>query len=90
MKIEHQIFHDNRLKNIVDDALSFINSSDLYSLPLSSDFSGSGVYLLYYDGNHEVYRQIRELKVNNQSVPIYVGKAVPPGWRQVSKFWANE
>lgn len=82
MEIEHQIFHDNRLKKIVDDALSFISRSDFYPLPLSSDFLGSGVYLLYYDGTHEVYRQIRKLKVNNQRVPIYVGKAVPPGWRQ--------
>ena len=86
MDFAHQIFHDGRLKQIVDDALSFINRTDFYPLPLPSGFSGSGVYLLYYGGDHQVYRQIRELKVNNQRVPIYVGKAVPPGWRQGRNF----
>ena len=86
MEVEHQIFHDNRLKTIVDDALSFISGTDLYPMPLSSDFSGSGVYLLYYDGEHEVYRKLRELKIKKQMVPIYVGKAVPPGWRQGRNF----
>ncbi|MGC6517830.1 MAG: Eco29kI family restriction endonuclease [Candidatus Puniceispirillaceae bacterium] len=82
MEIERQVFNDDRLGEVINDALSFISRSDLYPLPLPSDFSGAGVYLLYYNGNHEVYGQIRGLKVNNQSMPIYVGKAVPPGWRQ--------
>ena len=40
------------------------------------DVQGPGIYALFYDGDHDAYRQI-----SGTSTPIYVGKAVPPGAR---------
>ena len=37
---------------------------------------GPGIYALYYDGQHDVYKAI-----SGNSKPIYVGKADPPGKR---------
>ncbi len=41
-------------------------------------FNGAGIYALYYAGNLDAYRSIAGPEAR---VPIYVGKAVPPGSR---------
>ena len=84
MRIESQIFYDSRLKKIIEDAILFVENTDYCPLSIS-EFVGSGVYLLYYEGSNELYAPIRKLKINNQRVPIYVGKAVPRGSRQGHK-----
>lgn len=48
-------------------------------LPPSVKFDGAGVYALYYTGNFPQYKKIYG---KNKDLPIYVGKAVLPGWRQ--------
>lgn len=40
-----------------------------------------GVYLLYYHGGHPLYKPISEANAEGCRMPIYVGKAVPPGTR---------
>lgn len=40
-------------------------------------FLGAGIYVLYYDGPHELYAPIA-----GTEMPIYVGKAVPKGARK--------
>ena len=45
-------------------------------LPPSETFEGAGVYTLHYTGDFSPYSDIEE------GVPIYVGKADPPGRRQ--------
>ena len=53
------------------------------SLPPPEQFTGAGIYTLYYTGKFPPYRKIVEKNVNNQwGAPIYVGKAVPPGTRK--------
>jgi hypothetical protein len=52
-------------------------------LPLSSDetFRGVGVYALYYLGSHPLYEALGKRNKLKCVQPIYVGKAVPAGWR---------
>ncbi len=49
------------------------------SLPPAETFAGGGVYALYYKGDFPLYKKIYNKK---KDLPIYVGKAVLPGWRQ--------
>lgn len=41
------------------------------------DFDGAGVYSIYYTGSFKPYEPI-----SGKDVPIYVGKAIPPGSRK--------
>lgn len=69
------------LTAIVDEAVRFFASTPLHTLPPPASFNGSGVYGLYYTGNYELYAPL--VAANRPAIdrPIYVGKAVPPGWR---------
>jgi len=51
------------------------------SLPPTERFNGGGVYALYYLGDYELYAPLSNLNKQFLQQPIYVGKAVPPGWR---------
>lgn len=51
--------------------------SELHPLGEIERFKGAGVYAIYYSGAFPAYAQIVA-----KGVPIYVGKAVPPGARQ--------
>jgi len=77
MKKEH-IFKSTSFKELINHAIAFLEGTPVESLPPSTRFSGSGVYVLYYFGNCKVYEGI----YGEPHLPIYVGKAVPPGWRQ--------
>jgi hypothetical protein len=50
-----------------------------YNLPLDHRFSGAGVYAFFYHGNAKIYANVRS---DDATWPIYVGKAVPPGGRK--------
>jgi hypothetical protein len=50
-------------------------------LPPPEKFPGSGVYAVFYFGDHPLYTRFRS---PDCSRPIYVGKAVPPGARKGS------
>lgn len=53
-------------------------------LPPSEKFKAAGVYAIYYQGSFEPYRPlaIRNRSNEGKDLPIYVGKAVPPGARK--------
>jgi hypothetical protein len=52
-------------------------------LPPEDDFSGAGIYALYYHGNYAPYRPVAaKNRGKNPTEPIHVGKAVPPGARK--------
>lgn len=48
-------------------------------IPPESSFEGPGVYALYYLGTFEPYRKLAQ---PDRQMPIYVGKAIPPGGRK--------
>ena len=72
------IFHSPRFQSVVEEAIEFFNNTPVHKLPPPIKFEGSGVYALYYSGDFELYARIAN---KNHNIPIYIGKAVPPGWR---------
>jgi Eco29kI restriction endonuclease len=50
-------------------------------LPPTIRFPGAGVYALYYIGDFEPYRAIAPPAREAGDIPIYVGRAAPPGGR---------
>lgn len=56
-------------------------SRELVSLPPASRFPGAGLYALYYVGDFGPYRAIAPPARETGDIPIYVGRAAPPGGR---------
>lgn len=78
---EH-VYRNDAFDELVKDAVRFFNGTPAHILPPQARFNGSGVYALYYTGPHAVYSVYAELNRLGYNHPIYVGKAVPRGWRQ--------
>ena len=76
--LDQHIFHSPAFQRIVDEAISFFAHTPVHSLPPPGPFSGCGVYGLYYAGSNTLYTEISDPSCLR---PIYVGKAVPTGWR---------
>lgn len=78
---EH-VYTNDAFTELLKDAIRFFNGTPVHQLPPPEAFVGTGVYALYYTGNNELYQKYAELNRLAYSHPIYVGKAVPKGWRQ--------
>ncbi|WP_310628040.1 Eco29kI family restriction endonuclease [Limnohabitans sp.] len=76
------VYHNEAFAELVKDAVRFFNGTPVHSLPPPERFLGTGVYALYYTGNNSLYKRYKELNRLSYDYPIYVGKAVPEGWRQ--------
>ena len=74
-------FRSSILQEIIHDAEVFFTRTPVSSLPPPERFEGGGVYALYYLGDFELYKPISLTTIEEESLPIYVGKAVPAGWR---------
>lgn len=81
-KREDHIFSNETFIELVKDAVRFLHGTPAQPVPPVEKFSGSGVYVLYYMGDFPPYSPIAELNRLAYQMPIYVGKAVPSGWRQ--------
>jgi Eco29kI restriction endonuclease. len=77
---QHRFFSP-KFRSVVDDAAKFFDMTPRIKLPPPSRFQGSGVYALYYSGDFSHYQALSDLFADGSEIPIYVGKAVPPGWR---------
>jgi len=75
------IFRSPKFQSVVNEAIEFFVKTPLHRLPPPNQFLGPGVYGLYYVGAYELYAKISELNRIACVQPIYLGKAVPPGWR---------
>jgi Eco29kI restriction endonuclease len=76
------IYRSEAFAELVKDAIRFFNGTPVHTLPTPETFLGTGVYALYYIGQNPLYKTYSELNRLAYSYPIYVGKAVPRGWRQ--------
>lgn len=79
---EKHVFHSPEFEEIIKDTIRFFNGTPVHKLPPPTRFSGTGVYALYYIGKNKYYSSLYELNRLAFAQPIYVGKAVPKGWRQ--------
>lgn len=75
-------FKSPEYRSVVSSAVSFYESTPIMKFPISEDFFGAGVYGLYYKGNYRLYSRYMEWNASKYRVPIYIGKAVPVGWRK--------
>lgn len=78
---EH-VYKNDAFAELVKDAVRFFNGTPVHALPPPESFLGTGVYAIYYTGKNPSYGKYAELNRLSYSYPIYVGKAVPKGWRQ--------
>ncbi|MGL5905838.1 MAG: Eco29kI family restriction endonuclease [Shewanella sp.] len=76
------VYRNDAFVELVKDAIRFFNGTPVHDLPPSENFVGSGVYALYYTGKNAFYSRYSEINRLSYDCPIYVGKAVPKGWRQ--------
>lgn len=80
-EVDAHIFVSAAFKSVVAEIEQFYQSTPTYPLPPTSRFAGAGVYGIYYTGPFEAYRPITAVENRELLLPIYIGKAVPPGWR---------
>ena len=78
---EH-VYRNEAFVELVKDAVRFFNGTPVHGLPLTQSFTGTGVYAIYYTGDFPPYAVYKKLNRLSYGFPIYVGKAVPKGWRQ--------
>ena len=79
---EKHTYKSNAFDEIIKDTIRFFNGTPVHTLPPPTRFQGTGVYALYYIGKSNYYKPLYEINRMEFSQPIYVGKAVPRGWRQ--------
>lgn len=76
------VYKNDAFVELVKDAVRFFNGTPVQTLPPSESFLGTGVYAIYYIGDNTLYKKYSDLNRLSYDFPIYVGKAVPSGWRQ--------
>lgn len=76
---EPKPFNPLEKRNLAESIVEALEKADAQALP-PSRFVGAGVYVLYYGGPFELYKRVGGSD-KGWRVPIYVGKAVPPGGR---------
>lgn len=75
------VFKSPQVHAVINEAIEFLKQTPAYQLPPPESFIGTGVYSLYYLGNFKLYSKIACVSIAECIQPIYVGKAVPKGWR---------
>jgi len=89
INIEAHIYRAPTFQNMVSEAIAFFNETPVIRLPPDDKFNGAGVYAIYYRGDFQLYLPLSEKNKNTFRQPIYMGKAVPPGWRQGRRILAT-
>ncbi len=79
---ELHTFRSPNFRSVVEEAIEFFEQTPVQNLPPPGRFIGGGVYALYYTGSYDLYAKLAAINRQDYILyPIYVGKAVPPGWR---------
>ncbi|MBE9062729.1 Eco29kI family restriction endonuclease [cf. Phormidesmis sp. LEGE 11477] len=78
---EH-VYTSDDFDEVIKDTLRFFNGTPVHLIPISERFHGTGVYALYCTSKSGIYSKFNLINRTAFHMPIYVGKAVPKGWRQ--------
>ena len=81
-KREEHVYSSEAFEEIIKDTIRFFNGTPVIKLPPPEKFHGTGVYAIYFIGKSKLYSNLAAQNRIEFSMPIYVGKAVPRGWRQ--------
>lgn len=76
------VFFSPEFEELIKDTIRFFNGTPIQPIPPLESFDGAGVYALYYIGKRGIYSDFHDINRFEYKQPIYVGKAVPRGWRQ--------
>ena len=87
---EKHVYKNDAFVELVKNATRFFNGTPVQPVPPPERFYGTGVYALYYTGVAAPYTKYSELNRLAYDFPIYVGKAVPNGWRQARSEHTEE
>lgn len=69
-------------KNLGASVAEALLTKEVHPLGDLPAFEGAGIYAIYYSGDFPAYAQVARLNRDGRfMLPIYVGKAVPPGAR---------
>jgi hypothetical protein len=79
---QQHLYKNPAFSELVKDAVRFFNGTPVHTMPPPEIFLGTGVYALYYTGHNPLYQKYAAQNRLAYNQPIYVGKAVPTGWRQ--------
>ncbi len=79
---QKHVYRNDAFAELVKDAIRFFNGTPVVPLPPPDSFSGTGVYALYYTGSDHLYKEYGAVNRLSYRAAIYVGKAVPKGWRR--------
>lgn len=74
----------------IQDIIDFFNQTQVCQLPIENRFNGTGVYAIYCRSKSGIYARFGSINRDTFSIPIYVGKAVPKGWRQARKSSSDQ
>ncbi len=80
--VERHTFESRLLRAFGDEAAAFFEKTPAYTLPPEVAILEPGIYAIYYVGKCAYYRHISAINQKACVLPIYVGKAVPAGWRK--------
>ena len=79
------IYASKVFDEIIKDTIRFFNGTPVLELNSLDRFQGRGVYAIYYTGRSNYYETLSNENRLEFRVPIYIGKAVPAGWRMGRK-----
>lgn len=79
---DKHVYHSEEFEELIKDTIRFFNGTPVHTLPPPEKFHGTGVYAIYYIGKFPQYKNLYEKNRTSFDLPIYIGKAVPAGWRQ--------
>lgn len=72
---DKHLYKSDDFEEIIKGTIRFFNSTPVHKLPPPEEFTGTGVYALYYIGRNPYYRVLYKLNRIEFKQPIYVGKA---------------
>jgi len=81
VNLQLHTFNSPGYQSIVDQVVKFFGKTPVHSLPPPVNFPGAGVYAIYCLGDSKYYQHFGVANREQCLDPIYVGKAVPRGWR---------
>jgi len=71
---------------VIKDTIRFFNGTPVHPIPVPKRFHGTGIYALYCIAKSGIYSRFNLVNRTAFHMPIYVGKAVPKGWRQARQL----
>ncbi|MBR5346754.1 MAG: Eco29kI family restriction endonuclease [Deltaproteobacteria bacterium] len=81
--IEYSPYNPLDKMNLGNNVADAMLETQVYPLGALEPFIGAGIYAIYYTGDFAPYVVLSTANEHNRfSMPIYVGKAVPPGARK--------